>query len=92
MNTALKVTLLSILTLAASSALAESRPQKQPLQVDFNKMIDDNNVDRGALDKAAPEIETAAPGETVAEGRRKVIDFIDMEVGLGATDHVVKSN
>ena len=77
MNTKFRILALSVLMISGTSALA-----KAPLQVDFNKLIDEGTLDRAELNN----VKVSAPidqAEVTNSTRRKVIDFIDMEVSVG---------
>lgn len=69
--------------LLGGQAFAEG---KQATRIDFNKMIDENNVHRNELQDGLKNASTQEPQRKM--DRSKVIDFIDVEVGVGQTPAV----
>lgn len=75
------------------SAFAGETPTKQALQVDFNRMIEDNNTSRNEMRKdinakADKAVEAHAKADTQAD-KKKVINFVDVEVGWGEAPPIV---
>ncbi|MGE0527109.1 MAG: hypothetical protein AB7G93_15815 [Bdellovibrionales bacterium] len=83
----------AVLVMALSSvSFADSPIQKPALRVDWNRMIEETHQEKqklhGGLEHAADESAPVAVEKTAsasAKEKEKVIDFIDMEVGLGDT-------
>ena len=74
---------LIFMALLGSSAFAEG---KAATRIDFNKMIDENNVHRNELQENLKAASNKEPQRKM--DRSKVIDFIDVEVGVGQTPAV----
>ncbi|MBX3022328.1 MAG: hypothetical protein KF799_11700 [Bdellovibrionales bacterium] len=70
----------------SSTAFSEG---KKAVRIDFNKMIDENNMVKNELQKevAAPASEKQVVAKK--DDKNKVIDFIDVEIGVGQTPTVV---
>lgn len=82
------ITIAGIL-LFSVSAFAGETPTKQALQVDFNRMIEDNNTSRAEMRKDINEkAQTAEQAKTKVD-KSKVINFVDVEVGWGEAPPVV---
>jgi hypothetical protein len=77
---------LLVLGLVANAAMATEKPATQ---VDFNKMIDQNNTTRTELHKGLDGQAAKLPAKDATEERLKVIDFVDVEVGWGEAPPVV---
>ena len=74
-----------VLSLQAQ-ALADTIVTKPTTPIDFNKMIEDNNVEKAHLVHRAAQSPRA---ERKKPSNSKVIDFIDVEIGVGETPKVV---
>lgn len=83
MKTQIMTASLIVSALLGSVAFAEG---KAATRIDFNKMIDENNVQRGELQQTISA--DAAKASARKQDRSKVIDFIDVEVGVGQTPAV----
>ncbi|HMN68932.1 MAG TPA: hypothetical protein PKC28_10375 [Bdellovibrionales bacterium] len=85
MKAQVRTLLLAIFSLSAVAATADEMPTKTATRIDFNRMIDENNSARTDLkkdiDQAAQDRQSPTRGEPA--DRAKVIDFIDVEVGVG---------
>lgn len=73
---------LVILAFAAGPALAEVSETKPVTKIDFNNMIDANNQTRTELKKNIDETSAAAAALEERAEKAKVIDFVDLEVGM----------
>jgi hypothetical protein len=87
------ITLITIL-FAGSSVLAESVVSKPATRIDFNKMIEENNVKRNDLQQDINRDASTAQAPTKRanakkDDKSKTIDFIDVEIGVGQTPSVV---
>lgn len=74
---------LIVSALLGTNAFAEG---KTATRIDFNKMIDENNVHRNELQQTLSTDVAKEPRRKM--DRNKVIDFIDVEVGVGETPAV----
>lgn len=74
-------------------AQAQFNEKKAPTRIDFNRMINDNNNTRSELKKDIDQKANAAASEEddaqVATDKKKVVDFVDVEVGWGENPPVV---
>ena len=78
-----------MLTLALGSA-AHSET-KAATRIDFNKMIDENNMTKKELHEevnARPVAQIRPVAARTSDDKGKVIDFIDVEIGVGVTPTV----
>lgn len=64
----------------SSTVFADSKPVTR---IDFNKMIDENNMKKSELQN--DEIPVANARAPKKDDKGKVIDFIDVEIGVGQT-------
>jgi hypothetical protein len=82
------VTIAGLLLTFSASAFAGGTATKQALQVDFNRMIEDNNAHtaeiRNDINAKAQALDEAQKAE-----KQKVINFVDVEVGWGEAPTVV---
>ena len=79
----------SIITLLMiGSCVAGAGDHKPVTRIDFNKMIDENNSTRKELVQTHSEVSLEAELDRNDE-RIKVIDFVDVEVGLGEAPPIV---
>lgn len=84
-----KMMLLTLSMTFSLAALAESPVSKSALRVDFNKMIEENNVQRKEIKQ---DVDAAVADEKVQQktaDKSKAIDFIDVEIGVGQAPSVV---
>ena len=83
------ITLLMISALFSSASLAET---KAATRIDFNKMIDENNMVKSELHKDVSAQTPVAVNRPLAakraDDKSKVIDFIDVEIGVGSAPTV----
>lgn len=81
-NIFLGLILMSAMPLASAETLL---PVKPGLRADFNKMIDEGNHNKKNLQQAIEKkaVVQAELEEESAADRKKVIDFVDVEVGWG---------
>jgi hypothetical protein len=73
-----------------SPASADVVTTKPATRIDFNKMIDESNLQKSALHKDVKNQAAQAKAATErTDDKDKVIDFIDVEVGIGQTPALV---
>jgi hypothetical protein len=82
------LTIASLLLTFSASAFAGGTATKQALQVDFNRMIEDNNAHQAEIRNDINAKAQALDEEQQAE-KQKVINFVDVEVGWGEAPPVV---
>lgn len=87
MGAKLNIAALALATMISSGAAADIN-QKPGLRVDFNKMIDTNNNETSELHESIDKNTNVADAKELRSkvkknDRRKVIDFVDVEVGWG---------
>lgn len=81
MNKQIQIIVLVIAAVMGSTVFADGKPITR---IDFNKMIDENNMKKKELHQEMGEIETAKKSD-----RDETIDFIDVEIGVGQSPSVV---
>jgi hypothetical protein len=67
-------------------------PQKATTRIEFNSLIDSNNQDKTDLQKSMVgkmDKDTPAPADATEKDQKKVLDLVDVEVGLGQDRPVV---
>jgi hypothetical protein len=87
MKRELKIALASLAVVLGSTAFADmtSKPQTR---IDFNKLIDESNANKNDLYKdMAQNRKTKSQAEK--KDKDEVIDFIDVEVGIGQSPNLV---
>jgi hypothetical protein len=93
MGQQIRIIAIIAIVFTSCAALAEAPVSKSALRVDFNKMIEDNNNQRKDLHQdidVRADDESAQPQAAVKkDDKGKVIDFIDVEVGVGQAPSVV---
>ena len=81
---------ISLLISSSSAFAVETVEQKPATRIDFNKMIEDNNESRQDLTKSVQaQIDNQPAPVRVIEDKRKVLDFVDVEIGLGQERPIV---
>lgn len=88
MKTQIKIVAVVIASLLSVSAFAESTLKKATTRIDFNNMIDSNNRDKNSLQQSVAT-EANEAEQTAAADQKKVMDFVDIEVGMGQARPVV---
>ena len=80
-----------VITMMSSFAFADPSAQKPVTRIDFNKMIDEGNTNKNQLQKTVDEDIAKQPvvGNRIQEDKAKVLDFIDVEIGLSEQRPVV---
>ena len=81
-----------IASLISAIAFADSDIKKPSTRIDFNKMIDQNNNEKDDLQKvtaAKGSDESQQQEQTASDDKKKVMDFVDVEVGMGQARPVV---
>jgi hypothetical protein len=81
-----QILLISMMITAAVFSSSAFSKERAVTRIDFNKMIDENNVKKNELQKE--ETETAQQPKVKKDDKGKVIDFIDVEIGVGQTPSV----
>ena len=93
MKASVTILSLALATMSLASHADNSSVTKSQTHIDFNKMIDDNNSDQSDLQKTIDQKNAAnAPADqdkTVTDDKKKVLDFVDVEVGVGQDRPVV---
>lgn len=91
MNAIWKTTSLLVIVTIGTSVWADTHSKKAITQIDFNKMIAENNQTRHQLKKQIDSASADSADKTanVDSDRAKVIDFVDVEVGWGEAPPVV---
>ena len=79
-----------ILTLGTSSYALADFDQREPLKVDFNRMIEDGSSQNHAMKQ---ELHAQGfgnkPSENMKASKERVTDLIDAEIGWGAPPKIV---
>jgi hypothetical protein len=88
-----QVTILGVMITAVISwgAQADDSIRKPLTRIDFNKMIDESNTDKEQLHNqipSAPEEDSTAAA-VKKNDKAKVMDFVDVEIGVGEDRPVV---
>ncbi len=73
----------------SASAFADSTVTKAALHVDFNRMIEDNNIAKVEMKKDIDQKAQALQDASDKAEREKIIDFVDVEVGWGEAPPIV---
>lgn len=92
MKTQFGIAGLLISALITSSAFADSLIQKPVTRIDFNKMIDENDNSKMDLEKSVNTQMADIPvtnNDRVTDDKSSVMDFVDVEIGLGEDRPVV---
>jgi hypothetical protein len=86
----MKAVIVMSLAMLGTSAMADMAVKKEATRIDFNKMIDENNSQRADLQKdiANKDAQKTDAQETESD-KKKVYDFVDMEVSAGKARPVV---
>ncbi len=88
-----KIMGLVIASVISTSVFAVEPVAPKPVtRIDFNKMIDQNNGDKSDLQKSVDVgMDKSADNSAVnvQEDKNKVLDFIDVEVGMGPQRPIV---
>ena len=88
-----KITGMVVTALLSAGAFAEPAMQKTATRIDFNKMIDENNINQRDLQASVTnkmdKTEPAASESVVKDDKKKVLDLIDVEIGVGQDRPVV---
>lgn len=83
MNKQIKIVSLAVLVMSSATLMADQAPAKRPTRIDFNKMIDENNQQRAELQKdLSPKAKAKAEAQA-SDDKKKISDFVDVEVGWG---------
>lgn len=78
-----------VVMMIAPIAMADQKlPAKSPLRADFNKMIDEGNIKKENIVDTLDQ-NTLAREADVSSEQKKVIDFVDVEVGWGTDSGTV---
>ena len=88
MNKHSKMITLVLFVMSSAIAMAEQAPSKQATRIDFNKMIDENNSQKAELQKDLGNRGEAKAASSAAD-KKRVSDFVDVEVGWGKNRPVV---
>ncbi|NJL26170.1 MAG: hypothetical protein HC902_14120 [Calothrix sp. SM1_5_4] len=81
---------LAITLLFSSAAFADLANHKSPTRIDFNQMIDEANLQKQALHKEVASKSAAKNSKSAKkDDKNNVIDFIDVEVGVGQAPSLV---
>ncbi len=81
-----------LMLLASSSVFAAGMVEKPVTRIDFNKMINEVGSEKARVEDKLNDRLDQAPataGITRSKDRSKVIDFVDVEVGVGKERPVV---
>jgi hypothetical protein len=91
MKAQLVISALLINSTLMTHAFADSGVQRPVTRIDFNKMINDNNIEAADLSKTVISALEKQPvrHDAMAPEKKKVLDFIDVEVGVGVDRPVV---
>lgn len=89
MKTQYKIVAVVIASLISSGAFADSIMKKPTTRIDFNKMIDENNNDKSDLQKSVATTSDQDAEQAASTEQQKVMDFVDVEVGMGQARPVV---
>jgi hypothetical protein len=83
--------LASLLSMKVAADTTDLQNQKSSEKIDFNHLIEEGNEKKQELTwkDASTTEETASAPQISASERKSVIDFIDVEVGVGKTPSVV---
>lgn len=78
------------LVMFGATAMADLGQKKEVTRIDFNKMIDENNSERADLQREIVKKDETKTEEKVSDAeKKKVYDFVDMEVSSGKARPVV---
>lgn len=90
MKTQLQV-IATLATLVAAGVVHADLPQKAATRIEFNNMIDSNNNEKQELQKVTSksDSEDDSVTEQTEVEKKKVLDLVDMEVGVGEDRPVV---
>lgn len=89
MNAQVKIATLILSLVGSVTVMADQAPSKQATRIDFNKMIDENNSQKAELQKdMGARAESAAAARSDSD-KKRVSDFVDVEVGWGKNRPVV---
>lgn len=77
-----RIALLSMMFFVSGVAMADD---KASARIDFNKMIDENNLQKNELHRAVSgeEVQNNVAKKVKRADKSKTIDFIDVEIGVG---------
>lgn len=88
MKTQYKI-LLVLITMVTARGFADSAIEKQATQIDFNGMIRSNNNVKDQLQESIVDNSDIDTDKQANADKRKVMDFIDVEVSVGQKAKVV---
>lgn len=89
MKAQLKIAGLVIAALAGSTAFAAADLQKAATRIEFNNMIDHNNKEKTQLQQTVANKMAVEPEDDAKADQKKVLDLVDVEVGVGEDRPVV---
>jgi hypothetical protein len=80
--------ILTLISIVFTSAIVSAEPQteKSRLHVDFNSMIENNNSESAKLHES---LDQQPVKQVKTDDKGKVMDFIDVEVGVGQAPAMV---
>lgn len=84
--------LASFLSMKVAADTTDLQNQKSSQKIDFNQLIEEGNEKKQELtwkDETEAKDEDGGSPEISASERKSVVDFIDVEVGVGKTPSVV---
>ena len=81
--------LTAMIAIMTSSTVFAELPQKSATRIEFNSMIDKNNMDKQNLQKTVANKMVMEPEVSASADQRKVLDLVDIEVGVGEDRPVV---
>lgn len=81
--------LASLIAIVACGKAFADLPKKAATRIDFNNMIDSNNVDKQQLQKTVTNKMAEEPETASNADHKKVLDLVDVEVGVGEDRPVV---
>ena len=86
-----KIIGMAIVSLITMSAAAELAIEKPSTRIDFNTMIDANNNNKEDLQKSVVNKMEVSPEQAAEanEDKAKVMDLVDVEIGLGQDRPIV---
>lgn len=83
-----QLTYLMLVSMVISGSMASAKslmPSKKSMQVDFNRMIHEGELAKRNLHEKFDGRAQLEPADIdVEEQRQEVIDFVDVEIGLGS--------